>query len=194
MTQALLGIILLADLFLLLVIAVSVFFPNHRIWPPQKKDTWQQWVSWTLFTIVMFGVPLIGVLDFRSLGIDYLLEFLGGGLLFALGLGIDIWGTKTLSAKQSMGDTGEIITNGPYRYTRNPQYVGFIILFSGIILLTASLMALITGVFAIFLFLVIPFSEEPWLKKQYGLPYDNYCRTVPRFIGVRSFKPVIPKK
>ena len=112
MTQALLGIILLADLFLLLVIAVSVFFPKHRIWPPPKKDTWQQWVSWTLFTIVMFGVPLIGVLDFRSLGIDYLLEFLVGGLLFALGLGIDIWGTKTLSAKQSMGDTGEIITSG----------------------------------------------------------------------------------
>jgi protein-S-isoprenylcysteine O-methyltransferase Ste14 len=136
----------------------------------------------------MFGVPFIGALDFRSLDIDYLLEFLVGGLLFAFGLGIDIWGTKTLSGKQSMGDTGEIITGGPYRYTRNPQYVGFIILFTGIIFLTASFMALITGGFEILLFLIIPFSEEPWLKEKYGKPYENYCRIVPRFIGFRSLK------
>ena len=142
----------------------------------------------------MFGVPCIGILDFRSLGIDYVSEFLIGGLLFVFGLGIDIWGTITLSAKQSMGDTGEIITSGPYRYTRNPQYVGFIILFNGIIFLTASFMAFITGAFAVFLFLIIPFSAEPWLKEKYGQPYENYCRMVPRFIGFRSFKPAIPKK
>ena len=93
-----------------------------------------------------------------------------------------------------MGDTGKIITTGPYRYTRNPQYVGFIILFGGIILLTASWIALVTGAFAIFLFLIIPFSEEPWLKQQYGKPYIDYCRMVPRFIGIRSFKPVLPMK
>ncbi len=194
MTQALFGFILLADLFLFLVIAISIFSPKHRIWPPKKKGTWQQWVSWTLFAIIMFGVPLIGALDFRSLGIDYILEFLVGGLLIAFGLGIDLWGTKTLSAKQSMGDTGEIITSGPYRHTRNPQYVGFIILFTGIIFLTASFMALVTGALAIFLFFIIPFSEEPWLKEKYGEPYENYCKAVPRFVGFRSFKPIIPKK
>jgi len=191
MLTVLLGIILTADFMLLLVVAVSVLFPQSRIWPPPKKDTWQQMLSWTLFTIVMFGVPLIGVLDFRSLGLDYLLQFLVGGFLFVLGLGIDLWGTKTLSTQQSMGDTGKIITTGPYRYTRNPQYVGFIILFAGIILLTASWIALVTGAFAIFLFLIIPFSEEPWLKQQYGKPYIDYCRMVPRFIGIRSFKPVL---
>ena len=194
MLTVLLGIILTADFMLLSVVVISVLFPKSRIWPPPKKNTWQQWLSWTLFTLVMFGVPLIGVLDFRSLGLDYLLQFLVGGFLFALGLGIDLWGTKTLSAQQSMGETGKIITAGPYRYTRNPQYVGFIILFGGIILLTASWMALVTGAFAIFLFLIIPFSEEPWLKQQYGNPYIIYCRMVPRFIGIRSFKPVLPKK
>ncbi|HSV49388.1 MAG TPA: isoprenylcysteine carboxylmethyltransferase family protein [Candidatus Acidoferrales bacterium] len=194
MLLVLLGVILTADILLLSVVAFSVLFPKSRIWPPPKKDTWQQWLSWALFTIVMFGVPLIGVLDFHSLGLDYFLQLLVGGLLFVLGLGIDLWGTKTLSAQQSMGNTGKIITTGPYRYTRNPQYVGFIILFIGIIFLTASSMALVTGVFAIFLFLIIPFSEEPWLKEQYGNPYIDYCKKVPRFIGIRSFKPIIPKK
>ncbi len=194
MLTALLGLILAADVSLLLVVIISVIFPKSRIWPPPKKDAWQQWLSWTLFTIVMFGVPLIGILDFHSLGIDYLLGFSVGGFLFALGLGIDLWGTKTLSAQQSLGATGKIVTAGPYRYTRNPQYVGFIILFSGIVLLSASWMALFTGLFAIVLFFVIPFSEEPWLKQQYGKPYEEYCRMVPRFVGVRSFKPILPKK
>ncbi|NLF89706.1 hypothetical protein GX563_12935 [Candidatus Bathyarchaeota archaeon] len=68
-----------------------------------------------------------------------------------------------------------------------------IILFSGIFFRTASWMALTSGLFAIFLFLVIPFSEEPWLSEQYGKQYEDYCRLVPRFVGVRSFKPLIPK-
>ncbi len=141
----------------------------------------------------MFGVPLIGLLDFQSLGYGNWIRFLVGALLFAFGLGIDLWGTKTLSAQQSLGDKVKIITSGPYRYMRNPQYVGFIILYSGIILFAWSLMALVTGVFAIFLFFIIPFSEEPWLRQQYGQPYEEYCKMVPRFVGFRSFKPTTRK-
>jgi protein-S-isoprenylcysteine O-methyltransferase Ste14 len=188
MTQVLFGFILTADFLLLLAIAISIFAPKSRIWPPPKKDSWQQWVSWALFTIVMFGVPLIGILDFQSLGYGHWIRFLVGGLLFGLGLGIDLWGTKTLSAQQSLGEKGYIITTGPYRYTRNPQYVGFIILYIGIILVTSSFMALVTGVFAIILFFITPFSEEPWLRQQYGKPYEVYCKKVPRFVGLRSFK------
>ena len=187
------ALILIADSLLLAVIAISILFPKFRIWPPPKKDSWQQWVSWVLFTIVMFGVPVIGILDFQSLGHGHWIRFLVGGLLFASGLGIDLWGTKTLSAQQSLGEKGNIITSGPYRYTRNPQYVGFIILYSGIIVVTWSFMALVTGVFAISLFFIIPFSEEPWLRQQYGRQYEDYCRMVPRFVGLHSFKPATPK-
>ena len=187
------ALILFADFSLLLVIAVSTLFPKSRIWPPPKKDSWQQWVSWTLFTIVMFGVPLIGLLDFQSLSYSHWIRFVVGGFLFGFGLGIDLWGTKTLTAQQSLGEKGKIVTKGPYCFTRNPQYVGFIILYSGIILVAWSFMALVTGLFAIFLFFIIPFSEEPWLRQQYGQQYEEYCKMVPRFIGIRSFKPAIAK-
>jgi protein-S-isoprenylcysteine O-methyltransferase Ste14 len=155
------------------------------------KDGWQQLVI-DAFTIVMFGIPLIGYLIFNR-WVVVTLRFLVGGFLFVLGLGIDLCRTKTLSAQQSLGDKGKIITNGPYRYTRNPQYVGFIILYSGIILVAWSIMALVTGIFAIFLFFIVPFSEEPWLRQQYGQPYEDYCRMVPRFIGFRSFKHLTSK-
>ncbi len=194
MTLWLFGFILAADFLMLLVVAISIFLPKFRVWPPPKKDSWQQAVSWTLFAITMFGVPLIGIFDFQSLGYSHWIRFLVGALLFLLGLGIDIWGTRTLTAQQSLGEKGKIITEGPYHYTRNPQYVGFILLFAGIILITYSFMALVTGAFVIFLFFIIPFSEEPWLRQQYGKPYEEYCKTVPRFIGLRSFKPALRKQ
>ena len=193
MTLWLFGFILVADSLLLLAIVVSILFPKFRIWPPPKKDSWQQWVSWLLFTIDMFGVPLIGILDFESLGYGHWSRCIVGALLFIIGLGIDIWGTRTLTAQQSLGEKGKITTDGPYRYTRNPQYVGFILLYVGIILVTSSFMALVTGAFLILLFLVIPFSEEPWLRQLYGKPYEEYCKIVPRFIGLRSFKPEVRK-
>lgn len=194
MTQVLFGVILVADFLLLLVIVVSISFPKFRIWPPPKKDAWQQWVSWTLFTIGMFGVPIIGILDFGSLGYGHWSRFLAGSLALIVGLGIDIWGTKTLTAQQSLGEKGKIITEGPYRYTRNPQYVGFILMYIGIVLVTNSFMALDTGGFIILLFFLIPFSEEPWLRQQYGKSYEDYCKMVPRFVGFRSFKPAIRKR
>ena len=194
MTLWLFGFILVADFLLLLTIAVSILFPKFRIWPPPKKDSWQQWVSWLLFTIDMFGVPLIGILDFESLGYGHWSRCIVGALLFIIGLGIDIWGTRTLTAQQSLGEKGKIITEGPYRYTRNPQYVGFILLFAGIILVTYSFMALVTRAFVILLFFIIPLSEEPWLRQLYGKPYEEYCKTIPRFVSLRSFKPASHKE
>ena len=191
MNLVLFGIIIAADFLLLLVVAISIFFPKSRIWPPPKKDSWQQFVSWTLFTIVMFGVPLVGILDFQSLGYFHWSRFIFGAVFFLVGLGIDLWGTRTLTAQQSLGEKGKIVTGGPYRYTRNPQYVGFITLYIGIIFVTSSFMSLVTGAFAIFLFFIIPFSEEPWLRQQYGKPYEEYCKMVPRFVGFRSFKSVV---
>ena len=189
MNLALFAFVLVAELLLLLGVAISIFFPKLRIWPPPKKDSWQQWISWILFTISMFGVPLLGIFDFESLGFIHWFRFLIGGLAVLVGFGIDIWGTKTLTAQQSLGEQGEIVTGGPYKFTRNPQYVGFILLYSGIILVTYSFMALITGALVTLLFFILPFSEEPWLRQQYGKSYEEYCKKVPRFIGFRSFKP-----
>src|SRR3990172_7646966 len=188
MSTLLFAIVVASDLLLLLAVAISILFPKFRVWPPPKRGSWQQWTSWTLFTITMFGVPLLGILDFESLGHGYWARFIVGGLAILIGFGIGLWGTRTLSAQQSLGAKGEIITEGPYRFTRNPQYVGFILLFAGIVTVTFSFMALVTGALVILSFLVLPFSEEPWLRQQYGKPYEEYCNKVPRFIGLRSFK------
>lgn len=188
MNFALFAIVLMADFLLLVCVAISIFFPRFRIWPPPKKNSWQQWISWILFAVDMFGVPVLGILDFESIGQGYWARFLIGGAAILVGFAFDIWAIRILTAQQSLGAKGRIVKEGPYEHTRNPQYVGFILVYTGIILATYSFMALATGVLIILLFLVLPFSEEPWLRQQYGEPYIEYCKNVPRFIGVRSFK------
>ena len=185
---ALFAFVLAGNFLLLLCIAISILLPKYRIWPPPKENTWQQWVAWILFTVSMFGVPLVGILDFESVGSGHWSRFLVGGLAILIGFGIDIWGTRTLTAQQSLGAKGKIITEGPYRFTRNPQYVGFILIYAGVILISYSFMALVAGALLVLAFLTLPLSEEPWLRQQYGEPYIEFCKNVPRFIGIRSFK------
>jgi protein-S-isoprenylcysteine O-methyltransferase Ste14 len=136
----------------------------------------------------MFGMPLLGILDFQSLGYGHWSRFLFGAMAILIGFGIDIWGTRTLTAQQSLGAKGRIVTEGPYRFTRNPQYVGFILIYAGLILTFYSLLAAVTGGLLILAFLILPLSEEPWLRQQYGEPFEEYCKEVPRFVGLRSFK------
>ena len=77
----------------------------------------------------------------------------------------------------------ELVITGPYRYVRNPIYVGALSLFLGHFLwfgywalLTYAVVALI-GVHG---FVVL--YEEPALKKRFGAAYEDYLKQVPRWI------------
>jgi protein-S-isoprenylcysteine O-methyltransferase Ste14 len=186
--------ILVIDFLLLSGIVISIFFPNHRIWPPPKKDSWQFWVSWILFDFGMIGSGLIGIIDYEIFSNEYWIRILVGGLVVIIGGGLVLWGIRTLSMHQSLGLKAKLVTEGPYQYSRNPQYVGFILMYAGITLVAYSFMALVTGTIMIVMFAILPFSEEPWLRQQYGKAYVEYCKQVPRFIDPRSFKPKILNK
>jgi len=41
---------------------------------------------------------------------------------------------------------------------------------------------MITGAFGIFLFIITPFAEEPWLREEFGVKFDEYCKKVRRFL------------
>jgi protein-S-isoprenylcysteine O-methyltransferase Ste14 len=181
-------VFLIVDSSLIGGVAISILFPKKRIWPPPKKFSCQFWISWVFATIGMLGTPLLGLLDFNSLGSWHWIYFLIGCLLLVTGSIIAIWGITTLSEHQSLGLKGKIVTNGPYRHSRNPQYLGFIISYSGIILMTLSFMALVTGLIIIALFFCLPFSEEPWLLQEYGKAYEEYSAKVSRFISVSAIK------
>ena len=100
----------------------------------------------------------------------------------AAGAAVFLWALRTLTINTSLGLKGKLVTAGPYRYSRNPQYVGVILFFSGTILLYNSFYAFVTGIIGIIWFVLTPFIEESWLKEQFKEEYDEYRKKVPRFI------------
>jgi len=72
---------------------------------------------------------------------------------------------------------------GPYRYCRNPMYVGGLVLLAGFGLYERSVSILIMTlvVFGV-VNLLVKFYEEPTLRKKFGDPYQQYCRDVPRWL------------
>ena len=159
MTSELLVFIFLVDFLLLFGIVISIIFPKRRIWPPPKKDSWQFWVSWILFDIGMIGSGLIGFIDFYTVGYGFWIRIFVGGSVILAGGGVAWWGVRTLSMHQSFGLKGKVVTEGPYQYSRNPQYIGFILMYAGVILVTYSFMALVAGTMMIAMFVILPFSE-----------------------------------
>jgi protein-S-isoprenylcysteine O-methyltransferase Ste14 len=88
-----------------------------------------------------------------------------------------------------------LATGGPYAFVRNPIYMGSMVLGLGMVGLLGSWIALIpyTAVFAIFYFSVIP-AEEQFLKKTFGSPYEEYCRSVRRLVPKLSPWPNAEKR
>jgi len=82
---------------------------------------------------------------------------------------------------QTGGAKGNLRTEGMYRYSRNPQYMADISIVGGWIILSAAPWAMVVGMAGIVVLIAAPFSEEPWLKDQYGIAYESYAHNVRRF-------------
>ena len=163
------------------IILWSVVFPAKRIWPPLQRWSWKYIVTWGLF-LGAFGIDIIVMLKDKSklLPLGNEKYYLGMPLVF-VGLLFLGWGAYTLGAKRSLGVAGEFVVTGPYRFTRNPQYLGDILLFFGMMVISNSFRAVAGLSLLTLALLLMPLAEEPWLEKMYGESYREYKMTTPRF-------------
>ena len=77
----------------------------------------------------------------------------------------------------------ELVASGPYRFVRNPMYVAGIVILLGYVLWWPSLSILVTPViFFVAVHLFVTLYEEPALRGKFGASYEEYLRTVPRWI------------
>ena len=77
----------------------------------------------------------------------------------------------------------ELVVTGPYRYVRNPIYVGVVLIFLGHFLwfgYWALLLYTVLAFIGVHLFVVL--YEEPTLKSKFGTAYEDYRKKVPRWI------------
>ena len=77
----------------------------------------------------------------------------------------------------------EFVAIGPYRYVRNPMYVGGLFLLAGFGLYEHSISILLMAlVLLLAVHLMVVFYEEPALRKLFGPTYQDYCRSTARWI------------
>ena len=95
------------------------------------------------------------------------------------------WGSAYLGAsvmrdEQMHGET--MVADGPYRYTRNPLYVGSWIFTVLLVLLMPPSGAIFTLLALVFFELRLILGEEAFLAGKLGTPYIAYLATVPRLL------------
>jgi protein-S-isoprenylcysteine O-methyltransferase Ste14 len=76
-----------------------------------------------------------------------------------------------------------LVTEGFFNHSRNPLYVGNLLILAGLIVIHGSPWVIgIGGAFYLFAYLAITAAEEDFLGKKFGAQYEDYCKRVPRFI------------
>jgi len=75
-----------------------------------------------------------------------------------------------------------IVTNGIYKHSRNPAFVGFDLLYIGTALALPNMALLASVLIAITLLHIQILEEEKYLKKAFGAEYTEYKKKTPRYI------------
>lgn len=117
------------------------------------------------------------------------IELSAGCVLLAAGIALNGWSAGAFRR----GDVGicpfspapVLVTEGPFRLSRNPMYLGLVAIAAGLTLATGvAANAWVTVAFAIWLNHAYVLPEERFLRERFGAAFDSYARRVPRWLLV----------
>jgi len=100
---------------------------------------------------------------------------------------IRLWGVSWAGSEtRTTGGVGGtfLIVSGPFGHVRNPLYVGNILLYTGMGIMSFALFPYLQIAGLIFFYIqywYIVGEEENYLKKTFGEEFDKYLENVPRF-------------
>lgn len=109
------------------------------------------------------------------------------GLLIAVcGELIRLWAVSWAGSEtRTTGKVGGtyLVINGPYAHVRNPLYVGNILIYFGLGIMSFALfpyLQIIALAFFVFQYYEIIKEEEGFLREKFGNDFDEYYKNVPR--------------
>ncbi len=78
-----------------------------------------------------------------------------------------------------------LITNGIYKWSRNPAFVGFDLLFCSICLIFYNIPLVIVSIWSAVMLHLQILQEEVYMHNMFGEEYDNYKKHTLRYFGRR---------
>ena len=104
-------------------------------------------------------------------------------VIFSIGVFILVISYVSLGNKPSLGmDKNKLKTDGFYKYSRNPQLLGYGIMLLAFTMLFFSWLLLFWFIQYLIISFVMIKSEEEFLVQRYGDAYSDYHKKVPRII------------
>ena len=111
-----------------------------------------------------------------------------GGIVFLIGAAIYLrcaweFAVRGLGTPAPIAPTKFLVTTALHRYVRNPMYIGVALAILGQAAVFRSIhIAEYAGVMLLIAHIFVVLYEEPTLQGQFGESYEEYKRTVPRWL------------
>ncbi len=149
------------------------------------------WINAALPSVIWLGAS-VGLAYFKKPDKASLLAvrtdaigWLGGCVVLA-GLALHFWSSATLARGARHASAASTpVTNGPYKYVRNPIYLAGITLLLGVGLLYSPWRAVdlaLPLLLLLYFHVAVVQVEEPELRHRFNSKYDEYCARVPRWL------------
>lgn len=190
LNEVLLGIGLVAGVVNLGGVWASIL--GYSSYYPLGEKNLQFHVFWGFTHTLNLTLLGLGILQFGTLGLPTWVFYLGIAFT-TVGCVIVIIATFDLGVDQTQGLEGELQTDGLYQYSRNPQYVGYVLATVGYAFIAGSPFAIPLCGFYLAWWFSFPLAEEPWLREQYGDEYEQYMAHVPRFVSLRTLRLLVKR-
>ena len=141
-------------------------------------------IAWALAVLVGLALQWIMPLPFMPAAVS---AGWAGGAVFAAALALFASAIVTMTRAGSNVPTNlpstTIVEAGPYRYTRNPIYLGMVLGLIGLAIAFDSLWLLMTLVpFALVIRYGVIAREEAYLERKFGETYRGYRQRVRRWL------------
>lgn len=157
------------------------------------KTGFVKWVECTMMTasILVVIVELVNII-FNISFLPSLLRWIGFAIA-VLGDIVFICAVLTMRDSWRVGvgvsDQTKLVTNGVFSISRNPAFLGFDLVYIGILLMFCNwLLYAVSAFAALMLHLQIVNVEEPFLQEKFGNEYLEYTRKVSRYLGRKPDK------
>jgi protein-S-isoprenylcysteine O-methyltransferase Ste14 len=183
---------LVAEILTIILVISGIAFPDRSVWPPNSQMTWERYVMPLLFNLSAVGVILLGLIDWGNFILPAWVRIGIGAPLWLAGNLVALWSISRLGFAPTYGAASKLVVSGPYRFSRNPQYLGFIAALIGWSLMANSIYAIISSTVGIVPLLLAPLAEESWLTSTFGPEYEQYKRKVPRFLALKKLAAFLP--
>lgn len=160
----------------------------------KNKNKKAQLVERTLqIATLSWIIVWLGEIVVTLLNLDYRLklwnnDFISISGLFLITIGVIFFIIAAITMKNSWrvgidkSTASKLITEGIYKYSRNPAFVGFYLMFIGLFLVYIDVITCISMLLNIYAMNKLVIEEEMHLEEVFGKEYTDYKKKAPRYL------------